>query len=94
MEIQTEFTDYLIARGYKVKTPKGKPSTVLNYIKGIDLICREENCTWDELARNIYRVYDKYGKCGLKSDIGEKSHNTVINALKQFKKFCFDYCSI
>ena len=94
MSIQSEFEEYLIARGYKVQTPKGKPSTVTNYINSINLICKEENCSWEELARNVFRVIDKYAKGGLKSQIGERSNKTVINALKQFKKYCYDYCSI
>ncbi|MBD5091779.1 MAG: hypothetical protein HDT36_00110 [Clostridiales bacterium] len=94
MSIQSEFEEYLIARGYKQQTPKGKPSTVKNYINSINLVCKQENCSWEELARKIFRVIDKYSKNGLNSSIGEKGHKTVINALKQFKKFCFDYCSI
>ena len=94
MNIQSEFEDYLIARGYRFETPKGKPSTVRNYINSINIVCKEEHCSWEDLARNIYRVCDKYDKHGIKHDIGEKSNNTVINALKQYKKFCYDYCSI
>ncbi|GAB6106881.1 hypothetical protein [Fusibacter bizertensis] len=81
------FEDYLIKQGYSVKTPSGNPSTVYDYIKRIDRVCLNENMTWNELAGQIYTVVTQYDIGGCKEELGRKSHNAVINALKRFGDF-------
>lgn len=85
--MKDQFEDYLINQGYSVKTPSGNPSTVYDYIKRIDKICKSENLTWSELANTIHTVVIQYDIGGSKEDLGRQSHNAVINALKRFEDF-------
>lgn len=82
--MKNKFEDYLIKQGYSVTTPSGNPSTVYDYIKRIDRICLNENMTWNELAEKISIVVTQYDVGGSKEELGRKSHNAVINALKRF----------
>ena len=43
--------------------------------------------TWDELKDNISSVVKIYDVGGEKEDIGKKSHNAYINAIRAFQKF-------
>ena len=43
--------------------------------------------TAKQLAENINTILEQYGHCGDKWTIGRRSHESYINALKQFRKF-------
>lgn len=85
--LKRKFIDFLIEQGYKERTNSGKPSTVYDYPKRIDFVCEIENYTWDILAQEIDFIIELYAAEGIKAELGAKSHNAVISALKQFKIF-------
>lgn len=85
--LRNEFKEFLIKQGYKLKTPSGNNSTVYDYQKRIDYVCEIENCNWEELATNITNAIHDYSPNGKKSKYGEKSHNAVFSALKQYHEF-------
>jgi len=85
--MENMFRNYLINMGYKEYTLSGNPSTVYDYIRRIDFICREEgNISWYELMNKINIVLPKYDVYGEKEHLGDKSHNAVINALRRFNE--------
>lgn len=88
-----EFEDYLIDRSFKQVTPSGRPSTVYDYKKRIERVCKYEGISVDELAKNIPIIIKKYDIDGEMEHIGNKSHRAVINALKRFHEFV-DECGI
>ncbi len=47
------FKIYLIKQGYSEITPSGNPSTVYDYTKRVDKICKRERITIKQLAENI-----------------------------------------
>ena len=79
-----QFENYLISKGYKKTTPSGKPSTVYDYIGRIQFIANIEAITVEHLAKNIDNIIKMYGSGGIKEDLGNISHRSVINALKRF----------
>ena len=85
--MKKQFEEYLINKGYKQTTPSGRPSTVYDYIKRIDKICKWENITWEQLAGSIQKLLSKYDIGGEKEELGKLSHNAVISALKRFSDF-------
>ena len=85
--MKEDFQKYLISKGYKIVTPAGHPSTVYDYTKRIDYICDQEQLTWEGLSDNISKIISLYGAGGQKQYLGEKSHRSVINALKRFFEF-------
>lgn len=85
--MRDEFAKFLIRRGYKTETPSGNPSTVYAYLNSMDWICSEEHLSWRSLAENIDGLLVDYDVGGRKQHEGEKSHRTVINALKRFSEF-------
>ena len=87
ISMKKQFEKYLIDKGYKQLTPSGNPSTVYDYIKRIDKICEIENINWQQLADNIQTVLEEYDIGGIKEELGKKSHNAVINALRRFSEF-------
>lgn len=86
--MRDQFKKYLIQKGYKEKTESGKPSTVEDYCKRIDFVCDVEHCSWDQLAQNIDEVVYRYDIGGSQEDTGNRSHRSVINALKRFQEYC------
>lgn len=85
--MKKQFEGYLIKQGYAVETPSGKQSTVYDYIKRIDKVCKIENTTWHDLAMSIDEIVIKYDSGGCKESIGNQSHRAVINAIKRFSEF-------
>jgi hypothetical protein len=86
--MKEQFRQFLISKGYRVVTPNGHPSTVYDYLKRIDKVCeleRLDNLT--DLAKNITEIRLQYEPNGKKSELGAKSHNAVICALRQFEEF-------
>ena len=89
--MRTNFERYLINNGYKTVTPNDRPSTVYDYIKRVDSVCRWEQLTWEGLAGNIPMIISMYDMGGAKQHLGEKSHRAVINALRRFSEFLNTY---
>ena len=85
--IEEAFEAYLIKAGYKVETDSGNPSTVYSYINGVNTVLEEEGISWTVLKRDIGDIIEMYDEDGIKSDIGNKSNKTVINALRRFEEF-------
>jgi hypothetical protein len=85
--MKKQFEEYLTNQGYSVTTPSGNPSTVYDYVKRIDKVCSFENLSWTELAYEIGAIVNQYDVGGSKEDLGRKSHNAVINALRRFQEF-------
>ena len=85
--MRTEFEKYLIKCGYKTVTPSGKPSTVYDYLKRIDKVCEKEGLSWNGLKDSIGRIVCEYDVGGSKEELGARSHNAVINALKRYQEF-------
>ncbi len=85
--MKNQYKKYLINQGYSITTPSGNPSTVYDYVKRIEKVCKWEDMTWAELADNIGMIVNQYDIGGSKEDLGRKSHKAFINALKRFKEF-------
>lgn len=85
--LSVQFRDFLIKRGYKIKTKSGHPSTVYDYIKRIDQIAKNESCDWCDIAKDINILVKKYDIGGIEEEFGNKSHRAYINALKAYKDF-------
>lgn len=81
------FEKFLISQGYKEYTPSGKHSTVYDYVKRIDTVCKWENTDWSGLAEKIASILPEYEKDGAKENLGAKSHNAVRCALRCYKKY-------
>lgn len=60
-DLKTDFRNWLIKQGYSQITPSGKPSTIYDYIKKIDRVCKNERYEdWDTLASDLYFVILDY----------------------------------
>ena len=86
--MRDEFYSYLVMRGFKEYTPKGRKSTVYSYCNRVDLVCRLEDMTWEHLSQCIAEVLDQYDIGGENEIIGLNSNATTINALRAFSDFC------
>lgn len=85
--MKKDFEVFLIRKGYKQYTPSGNPSTVYDYVKRIDRVCDWESMTWQNLAASINNILPQYDVGGIKEELGHKSHNAVISALRCFREF-------
>ena len=85
--IEQSFEEYLIASGYSIATPTGKPSVVPSYIRAVNKIMKNEGLTWNSLKTNIDVIVALYGKGGAKESEGLEQHETYINALRRFEDF-------
>ena len=85
--MKNQFKEYLVSKGYKLYTNSGKPSTFYDYIKRIDIVCKWENITWEELSKNITIILNLYEVNGKKQNLGATSHNAVRCALRCFYNF-------
>ena len=86
-EIKKQFYDFLVKSGYREYTPMGNPSTVYDYLKRIEKVCKWEKLSWEILIKYILFILPTYDKGGPKEDFGNKSHRAFINALKRFQEF-------
>ena len=82
-----KFQAYLVSKGYKEFSANGSPSTVIDYSWRLEKICLREGMTEQQLADNITNILKQYDKSGEKWSVGRLSHESYINALKQFRKF-------
>ncbi len=85
--LKEKFYSYLREKGYKEYTPSGNKSTLYDYLGRIERICKDEEITWNELSKQINKFVQDYDTNGVKSELGEKSHRAVINALKRYQEF-------
>ena len=82
-----QFQAYLVQKWYKEFSFSGSPSTAIDYAWRVAKVCEKENYTVKQLADNINTILEQYGYYGKKWTIGRRSHESYINALKQFAKF-------
>lgn len=89
--MKNEFKNWLIKQGYSEFTPKGYPSTVYDYLGRIErVMIWERITTWSAIQEQINRLVSEYGEFGIKANLGKRSHNAVISALKAFQRFCVE----
>lgn len=81
------FKQYLINKGYKEYSANLSPSTCQDYPYRLRRLVEKENITIEQLATDINKYIELYGKSGDKWCVGRRSHESYINALKQFRKF-------
>ena len=83
-----QFENWMINRGYKAFSVNGSPSTAIDYPWRISKICQREGYTLEQLAQNINHVLKEHEFGGEKyNTVGVKSHESYLNALRQFRKF-------
>lgn len=82
-----KFQTYLVQKGYKEFSANGNPSSAIDYRWRLEKICLREGMTEQQLADNITNILKQYDKTGEKWSVGRRSHESYINALKQFRKF-------
>ena len=87
IKMLNQFRNYLINKGYKEFSANGTPSTAIDYVWRIEKVIEKENMTEQQLIENITIILKQYDKAGEKWCIGRRSHESYINALKQFRKF-------
>lgn len=86
--MKEKFITYLKERGYKLYTQNGHPSTAYDYVKRIENVIAWENYEgWSDVKENINDLVIEYGVGGQKEELGKKSHNSVISALRRFSEF-------
>lgn len=81
------FKDYLLSTVSPNTGVKYTQGTASSYVSGVNTVCKEENCSWEDLASRIGSIVFRYGTSGDKSEIGKKGHNTVINSLRAYQRF-------
>ena len=81
------FKQYLINKGYKEYSANLSPSTCQDYPYRLRRLIEKENITIEQLATDINKYIELYGKSGEKWCVGCRSHESYINSLKHFRKF-------
>ena len=82
-----KFQAYLVSKGYKEFSANSNPSTAMDYTWRISKIIEKEGITLETLSSEIQKYLEEYGRQGQKWIVGRRSHESYINALKQFRKF-------
>ncbi len=82
-----QFYKYLVEQGFSEYTKSGRKSTVYSYCNRIELVCKNEDITIVQLAKEIHYIIPKYDYGGIYEDIGMRSNKICINALKTFANF-------
>jgi hypothetical protein len=65
----------------------GSRSTAIDYAYRIGRVARNENMTLEDLAVNVSVILPKYEHAGEQQTFGKSSHESVLNALRYFKKY-------
>lgn len=81
------FRDYLIRCGYAEYTSSGLPSSAHDYVGRIQKVLEWESMSLAELNQNIDSICREYDIGGIKQELGQKSHGSVINALKRYREY-------
>lgn len=84
MELFEEFRQYLIEKGYKEKTPSGKPSTVEIYVNVVRKVILKEQIA--RIMDSIDEIVNRYD-VGEKAETGHKNNNKIISALRAFRNY-------
>lgn len=82
-----KFREYLISKGFKEYSANNSPSTCIDYCWRISKIIEKEGITIEQLSADINKYLEQYDRLGDKWTIGRRSHESYINALRQFRKF-------
>ena len=82
-----DFKDYLIRCGYAEYTPSGLLSTAYDYVGRIRRVLEWESMSLAELNQSIDMICHEYDIGGIKQELGENSHRSVINALKRYREY-------
>ena len=82
-----KFQAYLVQKGYKEFSANGNPSSAIDYRWRLEKICLREGMTEQQLGDHIDAILARYGRSGEQYVIGKQSHESYLNALRQFKKF-------
>lgn len=82
------FYNFLVSKKYSEYTATGNKGTVYSYCRAIESVLKKEGITWETLTNRIDQTVKKYDRGGIYEEFGNKSHRTVINALKAFQLFC------
>lgn len=76
-DLRETFKNWLIKLGLSEKTQDGRKSTIYDYLKTIDRICKKEGCiTWEDLASDIFHIIDNY-------------HGKSKTALNKYSEFLY-----
>jgi hypothetical protein len=86
-EIEILFLEYLKNNFYKLFTPSDLQSTAYQYVKSVNFVRENEKLDWPQFIVNLDKIINDYDNGGKKQYLGDKSHKTVINALKRFREF-------
>lgn len=85
--MEKDFESFMRINGYSKKSLNGDKSTIYSYITSVKSIMKDEGLDWDTLYKQISSIVPMYDIGGKKEDIGNKSNNTIINALRRFEDF-------
>ena len=88
--MQKDYRNWLIQKGFSVKTANNKPSTVYDYIRGIKFVCHEENICIEQVAEKIDELLPLYRKGGEYEHLGRQISRSVRSSLNQFSKFLME----
>lgn len=75
-----DFRTWLLIQNYT-------PNTATDYAGRIERLCQKENISLETLIKKFSKIMPDYEKNGSKHAYGRRSHCSVLNALRQFKKF-------
>lgn len=81
--MEDKFISYLLDRKYTEKTAR-------DYARRVAIVRESEGLFGGEFVNNIDKIVQDYDIGGKKSELGNKSHRSVINALKRFQEFILD----
>ena len=77
--LREQFYQFLLKEGFSGKTLSGNTSTIYDYTKRIERVCKEESLSWEELLNSIDIIVTQYDKGGTKEELGKQSKSIVIN---------------
>ncbi len=85
--MQNTFKNWLVMQGFKEFSANGDRSTAYDYSRRVDLVRKAEGLTWNELVAQIDDILPLYLSNGKKATDGRISHESVLNAMRQFHRF-------
>lgn len=87
--MKKNFEQYLIDKGYKELTEKGKPSTVYDYPKRIDKISKHYNKDVYSIedSSELEKIIEELNKNGKNKELGNQSNRAVYSAMARYCEF-------